>query len=720
MTSARSLAACEGFKEGFKDERAEKSENRDCPMALSVGVDIGGTFTDVVALDTESGELLTTKVNTTPPGLARGFFQAIDKVLAMASASYADVLRIAHGTTVATNAIVEAKGTRIGILVTAGFEDVLTIGRQKRSDMYDVFLSAETPVFLTPRRCIMGIKERIFPDGTLDVPLDGQQVAEAVDTLVETHRVEAVAVCYLFSFANPSHEERTREIINERHPGVPVSLSSRLDPRFREYERLCLTAFDAYLRPVVERYVRGIGDELKTKGASTRLHIMNSRGGIATDESVMDSTVSTVLSGPAAGVVGSVFFGTLSGLEDLITLDMGGTSCDIALVEKGRPVLSSEGKIGKYPLRQPMLDINTIGAGGGSIAWTDGGGALRVGPSSAGANPGPACYGTGGEQPTVTDAAVILGYLDPGFFAGGSVALSRRLAEETIEKAIAGPLGMDLTTATQGIHTVVNNNMADEVRLVSVFRGYDPRNFSLVAVGGAGPMHAGRLAQQTNIRKVMVPPNPGVLSAFGLLVANLDHQRSRTYRVEAAKVDLAGMGSAFQELETACRRRMAREQIPGAEVTVQRSAEMRYVGQSYELELPFPSGPVDAGTMSEVVEAFHRAHERVYGHRNADHLVEFVTLRAVFSQTPPQLWIPPEGEPGDPDPTPAQKSGRPAYFVEYGEYVATPIYDRKALKPGMRLTGPAIVEQEDTTTVVYPAVLAWVDRYGNILMEIPA
>ena len=687
-------------------------------MAVRIGVDIGGTFTDVVALDESSGRLLTGKVNSTPPALVDGFFNAVDKALAMGGGSYEGVDRIVHGTTVATNAIVEANGARIGILVTEGFEDTLTIGRQKRSDMYNVFMDADTPVFLAPRRRIIGIKERLYPDGSVDVPLDDQQVGEAVDTLVRTHGVEAIAVCYLFSFVDAGHEERTRDIILKRHPDLPVSLSSALDPRFREYERLCLTAFDAYLRPVMERYVRGIGDELTTKGSNASFQIMNSRGGITSDDAVLDSTVSTVLSGPAAGVVGSVFFGALCGLNELITLDMGGTSCDIALVEKGSPILSTEGKIRNYPLRQPMLDINTIGAGGGSIAWTDSGGAVRVGPNSAGSTPGPACYGTGGDQPTVTDAALVLGYLDPDYFAGGTVALSRSLAEEAIQRTIAGPLGMDVPTAAQGIHTIVNNNMADEIRLVSVFRGYDPRKFSLMPVGGAGPVHACRLAQRTSISKVIVPPNPGVLSAFGLLVANLDYPLSRTYRAMAKEADPANMASAFQEMEAACRRKMAREKIAEAEVTVERSAEMRYVGQSYELELPFRAGPVDESAISEVVEAFHSAHQRVYGHRDADHLVEFVTLRVVFSQSPSQLWTPTERERGGPDPTPAQKGVRPAYFTEYDGYVDTPIYSRDALQPGMRVNGPAIVEQEDTTTVVYPSWLAVVDSYGNILMEL--
>ena len=332
-------------------------------MSITIGIDIGGTFTDVVALDNESGGLQYTKVNSTPPKLVDGFMQGADRVRELSFASFSDVSRIAHGTTIGTNAILEARGSTIGILTTRGFEDVLTIGRQKRSDMYDVFIEPETPVFLAPRRRIIGIKERIYPDGGVDVPLDDDEVARAVRTLVDDHGVEAVAVCYLFSFANAAHEQQTRDIILRYYPDLRVSLSSELDPRFREYERLCLTAFDAYLRPVLERYIGEVNGALSESGVKGRLHIIHSRGGITSDETILSNTVSTVLSGPAAGVIGGVHAGKLSDLTDLITLDMGGTSCDISLVDKGRPVLSSEGKIAKYPLRQPMLDINTIGAG---------------------------------------------------------------------------------------------------------------------------------------------------------------------------------------------------------------------------------------------------------------------------------------------------------------------------------------------------------------------
>ena len=685
-------------------------------MSITIGIDIGGTFTDVVSLDDDSGELRYTKVNSTPPRLVDGFMRGADRVRELASASFADVSRIAHGTTIGTNAILEARGSAIGILTTRGFEDVLTIGRQKRSDMYDVFIEPETPVFLAPRRRIIGIEERVYPDGAVDVPLNEAQVLEAVDALVTGHGVEAIAVCYLFSFANAAHEERTRDIILGAYPDLRVSLSSELDPRFREYERLCLTAFDAYLRPVLERYIREVKDSLSESNVQARLHIIHSRGGITSDETILSNTVSTVLSGPAAGVIGGVHAGKLSNLTDLITLDMGGTSCDISLVDKGKPVLSGEGKIAKYPLRQPMLDINTIGAGGGSIAWVDGSGALRVGPRSAGASPGPAAYGMGGAEPTVTDASLLLGYLDPDFFAGGSMRLSVERAQEAVRTRVAGPLGIDLLDAAHGIHTIVNNHMADEVRLVSVFRGYDPRNFSLVALGGAGPVHVGRLARQTNIGKALVPLNPGVLSAFGLLVANLEHERARTYRVRAVDAVPSDLQRVFDDLEAACRVQMDRDAAPGRPVDAARSVEVRYVGQSYELEVPIAADVVDEAAMARVIEDFHTFHERVYGHRDSDELVELVTFRVVLSQAPGRA----PGGAGlqTAHGTPSPRTTRKAYFPEAGGLVDTPVYDRDALGAGAVLPGPAIVQQLDTTTVIYPESSASIDAHGNLIIEV--
>ena len=685
-------------------------------MSITIGIDIGGTFTDVVALDNESGELQYTKVNSTPPRLVDGFMQGADRVREMSSAHFADVSRIAHGTTIGTNAILEARGSAIGILTTKGFEDVLTIGRQKRSDMYDVFIEPETPVFLAPRRRIIGIEERIYPDGGVDVALDEAEVAQAVRTLVEEHGVEAVAVCYLFSFANAAHEERTRDIIQRDFPDLRVSLSSELDPRFREYERLCLTAFDAYLRPVLERYIGEVNGALTEGGVKGRLHIIHSRGGITSDETILSNTVSTVLSGPAAGVIGGVHAGKLSDLTDLITLDMGGTSCDISLVDKGRPVLSSEGKIAKYPLRQPMLDINTIGAGGGSIAWVDGSGALRVGPRSAGASPGPAAYGQGGVEPTVTDASLALGYLDPDFFAGGTMRLSVEKAQEAVRTHIAEPLGIDVLEAAHGIHTIVNNHMADEVRLVSVFRGYDPRNFSLVALGGAGPVHAGRLAVQTNIGKVLVPQNPGVLSAFGLLVANLEHERARTFRVRAVDAVPSELQRVFDDLDADCRVQMDRDAAPGRPIHAAKSVEVRYVGQSYELEVSVAGDTVDKAAIAQVIEDFHTIHERVYGHRDSDELVELVTFRVVLSQAPGRapggaVFSAAEG-------TATPRTTRKAYFPEAGGLVHTPIYDRDSLGSGAALKGPAIVQQLDTTTVVYPGSSASIDAHGNLIIEV--
>ncbi len=685
-------------------------------MPVSIGIDIGGTFTDVVVLDDTTSGLRYAKVPSTPPKLVNGFVQGIEKILGIVGAPPEEIQRIAHGTTVGTNAILEGKGAVLGILTTAGFEDTLFIGRQKRSDMYNIFLDAETPTFLAQRRRIIGIEERMEPKGNPLIPLDEDGVRKAAERLVNEYGVEAIAVCYLFSFANPAHEQRTKEIILGRYPQIKVSLSSTVDPRFREYERLCLTAFDAYVRPVMERYIEEARTELKKRDIGAPLQIMQSRGGVTNEEAILEKTVSTLLSGPAAGVIGGTYIGVQSGFPNVITLDMGGTSCDIALVEKGKPFIATEGKMGKYPLRQAMLDINTIGAGGGSIAWVDSGGGLRVGPQSAGASPGPACYGQGGEEPTVTDASLVLGYLNPAYFAGGAMSLDSASAKKAIETRIARPLSMDVLQGAAGIHKIVNNMMADELRLVSVMKGYDPRNFSLVAMGGAGPAHAGLLAEQASIARVIVPRSPGVLSALGLLVANIEHEQAKTYLAKAADVDICEIRAVFANLEELCSEKMERDKIASNPINVLRSAEMRYLGQSYEIEIPFPEGDITTSAIERVIARFHEAHKRIYGHSDSQSPAEFVSLRVVYSQSPftekLDIQVSSQGSPGH-----AAKEVRKAYFEKLGGLVDTPVYAREGLAPGVTLKGPAIVEQEDTTTVIYPGNEAYVDPQGNLIIH---
>jgi len=676
---------------------------------VQIGVDIGGTFTDIVALDGE-GRLALAKVPSTPKDLLDGIGAAVGKVLALAGAPPGDVERFIHGTTVATNAVLEQKGAVTAVLTTEGFEDVLEMGRQKRSRMYDLEMDPETPSFLAPGRRRVGIRERLDARGAALVPLDEGQVRAAVQTL-RAQGVQAIAVCYLFSFVNPAHERRTRELCAEIAPEISVSLSSEVDPTFREYERLCVTAFDAYLGPVVKRYLAGLADTLRGLGIRAVPLIMRSRGGIVSAALAARQPVTLFLSGPAGGVIGAGCAAERSGVRDFVSLDMGGTSNDVAVVRSGAPLLASEGSIGPYPVRTPMVDVNTIGAGGGSIAWIDAAGGLRVGPRSAGAEPGPACYGRGGDAATVTDASVVLGYLNPERFAGGALTLDVGAAERAVG-AIGRRLGVDTITAAAGIHRVINARMADQIRLVTIKRGYDPRQFSLVVLGGAGPVHGAALAAEMGMAEVLVPEAPGVLAAFGLLAAAIEHHHARTLQARTDVADLSAVNRCLAELDTAGRARMHEEGVAAADVHVAYTADMRYVGQAYELEVPI-AAPVAAERVPDIVAAFHAVHERVYGYARTQQTVEFVNFRAVHTYRLPRPVVRPSAQAhGRLDD--ARVGERRAYF---DGFVSAAIYERARLPLGARLAGPAIVEQMDTTTVIPPGVTAVVDDAGNLRLR---
>src|SRR5262245_26557769 len=594
---------------------------------VQIGVDIGGTFTDIVALDTQ-GRLALAKVPSTPKDLLDGIAAATTTVLARAGATPADVERFIHGTTIATNAVLEQKGAVAAVLTTEGFEDVLELGRMKRSRMYDLAMDPEVPTFLAPRRRRVGVRERLDARGRVLVPLNEDDVRAAVGAL-RAQGVQAIAVCYLFSFVNPAHERRTREIIAEIAPEISVSLSSDVDPTFREYERLCVTAFDAYLGPVVKGYLAGLADTLRGLGVRGVPLIMRSRGGIVSAALAAQQPVTLFLSGPAGGVIGAAFAAGRSGVRDVVSLDMGGTSNDVAVVRGGEPLIAAEGWIGPYPVRTPMVDVNTIGAGGGSIAWIDAAGGLRVGPRSAGADPGPACYGLGGDEATVTDANLLLGYLNPERFAGGALALDVAAAERALT-VVARRLELDVVAAAAGIHRVINARMADQIRLMTIKRGYDPRQFALVVLGGAGPVHGVALAEEMGMAEVIVPEAPGVLAAFGLLAASIQHHHARTLTGPADSIDLGAVNACLAELDAAGRARMQEEGVPADGVRVAHSADMRYVGQAYELEVPV-SAPLTRAHMPAVVRAFHAAHERVYGYARVQQPTEIVNLRVVHT-----------------------------------------------------------------------------------------
>ncbi len=674
---------------------------------MQIGVDIGGTFTDIVALG-DDGRLVLTKVPTTPKDLLEGIGTAVRRVLALAGIPASAVARFIHGTTVATNSVLEQKGAVTAVLTTEGFEDVLELGRQKRSRMYDLDMDPETPAFLAPRRRRIGIPERVDARGAVLVPLHEERVRAAV-AVFRRDGVQAIAVCYLFSFVNPAHERRTREICHEVAPEISVSLSSDVDPTFREYERLSVTAFDAYLGPVVKRYLAGLAEMLQGLGISGVPLVMRSRGGIVSAALAAEQPVTLFLSGPAAGVIGARFAAEGSRICDFVSLDMGGTSNDVAVVRGGEPLIASEGWIGPYPVRTPMVDVNTIGAGGGSIAWIDAAGGLRVGPVSAGADPGPACYGRGGEEATVTDANLLLGYLNPERFAGGLMKLDVRAAERAVSR-IAHRLGLDVISTAAGIHRVISARMADQIRLVTIKRGYDPRQFALVVLGGAGPVHGVPLAEEMGMAEVIVPEAPGVLAAFGLLAAAIEHHHARTLQGLADDADLDAVNRCLAELDAAGRARMREEGVPPEAVRASYSADMRYTGQAYELEVPIKR-PLDRDALADAVRGLHAAHERVYGYARARQPVEFVNFRAVHRYPlPPPVVRPPVRDQGTIED--ARLGDRQAYFGP-GGFVAAAVYERSHLPLGAQVLGPAIIEQADTTTVIPPGYAALVDDSGN-------
>ena len=691
-----------------------------------VGVDVGGTFTDVVCVRDGRAPVVF-KVPSTPADPGDAAIAAIQRLAAREGVESCSIAQLAHGTTVATNAVLERKGGRLGIITTEGFRDTLEIGRQMRREMYEVRLDPQTPVFLAPRAMRLGVRERIGPQGEVIEPLDESSVRAALDRLVAAG-VECIAVCLLFSFVNPSHERRVREMARADHPELEISLSSEVDPAFREYERTAVTAFDAYIKPTVRRYLTRLGTRLAGAGVPAPLQVMQSRGGLSSADLARDRPVRLFLSGPAAGVIGGQATGTAAGFDDLITLDVGGTSSDIALVSGAKPLLRAEGVIDGFPVRVPMVDVNAIGAGGGSIAWLDEAGGLRVGPRSAASDPGPACYARGGTEPTVTDASVVLGFLDPGRFAGGAIRLDPSRAVDAIRDRVAEPLGLEVEDAAAGIHRVVNAQMAEGIRLVSVRQGFDPREFTLVAMGGAGPLHACALAADLGIARVVVPRHPGVLSAAGLLAAPIEHEVSVACGEPFAGLSMTPVRRMVAELDATGRKLTEREGLAPDEVETLHFADVCHVGQGYFLEVPFHPGADDG--IERLYADFLAAHERVHGHA-VEAPARFVNLRSVHRQRMSSGANAPESggaePPGSAEASQACGRGpgsggftarRMVRFPDEAVRVGTRIVIRDTLAAGDRLRGPAIVEQDDTTTLIAPGWSALVGD-GGIMTLIP-
>ena len=681
-----------------------------------VGVDSGGTFTDVCLFDEESGRVEVWKVPSTPDdpsrGIADGVEQGMRRVAPEAKRPAEAIAYFGHGTTVATNALIQHRGVKTGLITTDGFRDLLEIGRQKRPDLYD--LQADKPLTLVPRDLRLEVPERVDHTGAVDTPLDEARMRAAARAL-KAAGVKAVAVSFLYGFIRPEHEQRALKILREELPDAFLSAGHEIAPEFREFERLSTVVLNAYLGPVMARYIEALSPRLEALGMTATPHLTQSNGGVIGFATAARLAVRTVLSGPSTGVVGAQAVGALAGFPDLITFDMGGTSTDVALLQGGRCKLATEAMVHGYPIKAPMLDIHTVGAGGGSIAYIDAGRLLKVGPRSCGADPGPVCYDKGNGEPAVTDANVVLQTLNPHYLLGGRMKIRQDLAQQAIGR-LAGQLGLGAMETAQGILSVVTANMARAIRVISVQRGHDPRDYTLMAFGGAGPLHAARLARELEIGRVLVPRNPGILCAMGLLLTDLraDFAATRLVRADAKAGPI--VAAAFATLAHRAAHWFEEEGIAPADRRIVRTADMRYHGQNYELAVPVPDGPITAHTIELLGQGFAEAHRQRYGFAAEGDPVELVTLRleAVGTVAKAELRAHPEA---GPDAATAITGRRPVWQPEAGDFVETPIYDRDALKPGNRFAGPAIVEQMDATTLVPPGMTARVDRWLNLILE---
>jgi len=673
---------------------------------VRVGVDVGGTFTDLVAV--VGGETTTLKVPSTPAAPEAGVLDAVRAALGDDAWTAADVSRFGHGTTVATNAVLEREWADTALVTTAGFRDAVEIGRQDRPDLYD--LAGEKPDPVVPRDRRFGVAERLDERGRVLDPLDETDLDRVVES-VAASEAEAVAVATLFAFENDAHERAVAERLRERTDAA-VSRSSAVHPEIREYERTLLTCLNAALVPVVGEYVADLETGLADAGVDAPLRLMGSHGGLIAAAAARERPVETLLSGPAAGVRGAVHVAERAGLGgDILTMDMGGTSCDVSLVADGDPTVTTEATVGGYPLATPTVDVHTVGSGGGSVAWVDDGGALRVGPRSAGADPGPACYGRGGERPTTTDAHCVLGRIDPRGFVESADDDAAAAAREAVAR-VAEPLGIGVEEAAAGILAVADASTERAVRVVSVERGHDPREFALVAYGGAGPLHAASVAAALEIPRVLVPRAAGTLSALGLLVSDLRYELSASRVRPLADVDPADLADAYADLVAEGRERLAGDVAPDRR-RIERRADLRYRGQSHELTVPVPED-LDGDALGTVAERFHERHERRYGHASPGEPVELVTLRVLA-----------RGAVDPPDDDPPAATGDPADAVTEtravtfdGDAVETRIYDREALPVEAALDGPAVVEGAESTVVVPPGATATVTRSGDLLLEV--
>ena len=676
-------------------------------------VDTGGTFSDFVYLDELTHQVSVAKLPSTPDDPSRAILAGV-RVLLDKGVAPLDIGYFCHGTTVGTNALLEGKGVRAGLLVTKGFRGIYEVAEQCRphgSAIFDIFY--DRPPLLVPESLTGEVAERVSSAGEILLPLDEGALRATVRGLAG-EGLQSIAVCLLFSFLKPEHEERTRAIIAEEIPGCAVSLSSDIVPQIREYYRLSTTVINAYLEPILARYIHNLEQRLAGAGVTTpQKYIMQSNGGMATFAVSARKAVATVLSGPAGGITASMQTCRTTGLMNLITFDMGGTSCDVALIKDGAPSVQNRGKIEDRDIALPMIDINTVSAGGGTLARVDRLGTLEVGPQSAGAVPGPACYGRGGTEPTITDCNLVLGYLGEDNFLGGKMKLDAGAARRAVETRIAEPLGMSDIDAAEGIVRIIDVKMQEAIKAISTMRGHDLRDFTLLAFGGAGPLHAARIAAELGMAGVVVPLYPGVYSAMGLLMSDVKHDYIRSKMTPLAKVAPSEIAATFAELESHAVRDLRDEGFALERIVIERALDMRYAGQGYEITIPFEDG-ADAAGIARLRARFDELHKQMFGHTAPEEPVEIVSYRLRGIGRVPEVDIPkftPEGR----TLKDALRETRQARFS--GAMIACPVYQRDRLDVGVNFVGPAIVDQLDATTVIPPGHKARVDEFKNILIE---
>ena len=683
-------------------------------MAHRILIDTGGTFTDGVCVD-EKGNLFTAKSPTTPEDLTIGTMNVVDALAKLCGMERKELLdltgTVVNGTTAGTNAVLTKQGAKLGIICTKGFPDVIELRRVPKIDMFNWRMPFPKP--LVPRRLRVEVEERIDRRGEVRTPLNEASVHEAVAYLAQ-QGVEAIVVALLFSFLNDTHEKRVAEIIREDLPGVPCSISSAVLPMIGEYERTSTAVIDAYIRPIMGNYIHSLRDQLIKEGFRGELLFMQNNGGTGTWNVALETPATLALSGPAAGPSAAAIIGGLYGENNMLSVDMGGTSYDILIIDKGRFLTKTESLIADNRFSLPVIDVHTIGSGGGSIAWFDVSNTLHVGPRSAQAVPGPACYDRGGEEPTVTDANVVLGYISPDYFLGGKMALRRDLAEKAIKEKVADRLKVSVVEGAAAIYKIINSTMADGTRQTFTRKGYDPRDFTICAAGAACPAHAIKIAEELGISKVLIPKHAPVYCAFGMTGADLKHDYARFYFAGGKDLDLARVKGLYDEMEAEGLATLEKEGVPEGLRVLERSMMVRYHGQFREIEVKWPSGPIDGGTIAAGIAAFHARHEELFGYGDKNYPIDFMAwkLTAIGRVSPPELKPLKEG---GPDPSAALKGTRDAYFEETGAFVRTAVYDGDRLTNGNVLEGPCIVEEKMTTVVIPPGNKMRVGAYGDYL-----